>query len=89
VKVKSTLKTSEFKTTLETSVPHLKVYDPLETGFIDMSVLSEFFKKAGYGELTEDDAKIISASLHSFRVQFFFTRFECSLSSLVLSVVLL
>uniref|UniRef100_A0A0G4IEX6 EF-hand domain-containing protein n=1 Tax=Chromera velia CCMP2878 TaxID=1169474 RepID=A0A0G4IEX6_9ALVE len=36
-----------------------KVYDPLDTGFVDMNVVKEFFKNLGYGDISEDDAKIL------------------------------
>merc|ERR1719337_75613 len=36
-----------------------KVYDPHNTGFVDMEVVKTFFKELGYGEISEEDAKII------------------------------
>lgn len=36
-----------------------KVYDPHNTGFVDMDVVKSFFKELGYGEISEEDAKII------------------------------
>merc|ERR1711904_391080 len=36
-----------------------KVYDPNDTGFVDMSVVREFFQNLGYGEISDEDAKII------------------------------
>mmetsp|Transcript_46131 Transcript_46131/g.81197 ORF Transcript_46131/g.81197 Transcript_46131/m.81197 type:complete len:178 (-) Transcript_46131:98-631(-) len=36
-----------------------KVYDPQNTGFVDMDVVKTFFKELGYGEISEEDAKII------------------------------
>eukprot|EP00927_Polykrikos_kofoidii_P059037 TRINITY_DN5402_c0_g1_i1.p1 TRINITY_DN5402_c0_g1~~TRINITY_DN5402_c0_g1_i1.p1 ORF type:complete len:181 (-),score=40.94 TRINITY_DN5402_c0_g1_i1:59-601(-) len=36
-----------------------KVYDPHGTGFVDMDVVKAFFKDLGYGDLSEEDAKII------------------------------
>jgi Ca2+-binding EF-hand superfamily protein len=36
-----------------------KIYDPLETGFIDMSVLTDIFSHLGFGKLTDDDLKVL------------------------------
>eukprot|EP00747_Dinoflagellata_sp_TGD_P162415 gnl/TRDRNA2_/TRDRNA2_179984_c0_seq1.p1 gnl/TRDRNA2_/TRDRNA2_179984_c0~~gnl/TRDRNA2_/TRDRNA2_179984_c0_seq1.p1 ORF type:complete len:175 (-),score=59.05 gnl/TRDRNA2_/TRDRNA2_179984_c0_seq1:179-703(-) len=36
-----------------------KVYDPQNTGFVDLEVVKTFFKELGYGEISEEDAKII------------------------------
>jgi len=36
-----------------------KVYDPSNTGFVDIDVVKTFFKELGYGEISEEDAKII------------------------------
>jgi len=36
-----------------------KVYDPHNTGFVDMEVIKSFFKDLGYGDISEEDAKII------------------------------
>uniref|UniRef100_A0A7S2K1J0 Calmodulin n=1 Tax=Zooxanthella nutricula TaxID=1333877 RepID=A0A7S2K1J0_9DINO len=36
-----------------------KVYDPHNTGFVDMDMLKTLFKDLGYGEISEEDAKII------------------------------
>jgi len=36
-----------------------KVYDPHGTGFLDMDVVKGFFKDLGYGEISDEDAKII------------------------------
>jgi len=36
-----------------------KVYDPNSTGFVDMEVVKTFFKDLGYGDISEEDAKII------------------------------
>eukprot|EP00933_Yihiella_yeosuensis_P014808 TRINITY_DN13117_c0_g3_i1.p1 TRINITY_DN13117_c0_g3~~TRINITY_DN13117_c0_g3_i1.p1 ORF type:complete len:180 (+),score=41.42 TRINITY_DN13117_c0_g3_i1:139-678(+) len=36
-----------------------KVYDPNNTGFVDMDVVKHFFKELGYGEISDEDAKII------------------------------
>uniref|UniRef100_A0A7S2DSQ3 EF-hand domain-containing protein n=1 Tax=Alexandrium andersonii TaxID=327968 RepID=A0A7S2DSQ3_9DINO len=36
-----------------------KVYDPHGTGFIDMDVVKTFFKELGYGDISDEDAKII------------------------------
>jgi Ca2+-binding EF-hand superfamily protein len=36
-----------------------KVYDPQDTGFVDMEVVKEFFANLGYGEISDEDAKII------------------------------
>lgn len=36
-----------------------KVYDPQETGFVDMEVTREVFQTLGYGEVSEEDIRII------------------------------
>mmetsp|Transcript_59347 Transcript_59347/g.130014 ORF Transcript_59347/g.130014 Transcript_59347/m.130014 type:complete len:174 (-) Transcript_59347:61-582(-) len=36
-----------------------KVYDPNDTGFVDMSIVKEFFANLGYGDISDEDAKII------------------------------
>jgi Ca2+-binding EF-hand superfamily protein len=36
-----------------------KVYDPNDTGFVDMEVVKEFFANLNYGDISDDDAKII------------------------------
>mmetsp|Transcript_97819 Transcript_97819/g.174241 ORF Transcript_97819/g.174241 Transcript_97819/m.174241 type:complete len:180 (+) Transcript_97819:70-609(+) len=36
-----------------------KVYDPNNTGFVDMDMVKYFFKELGYGEISDEDAKII------------------------------
>jgi len=36
-----------------------KVYDPQETGFVDMEVTREIFQTLGYGEVSEEDIRII------------------------------
>jgi len=36
-----------------------KVYDPKSDGFVDMDVVKSFFKELGYGEISDEDAKII------------------------------
>ena len=36
-----------------------KVYDPNETGFVDMGIVREFFQNLGYGDISDEDAKII------------------------------
>mmetsp|Transcript_82859 Transcript_82859/g.173490 ORF Transcript_82859/g.173490 Transcript_82859/m.173490 type:complete len:172 (-) Transcript_82859:96-611(-) len=36
-----------------------KVYDPHNTGFVDMDMIRTFFKDLGYGDISDEDAKII------------------------------
>mmetsp|Transcript_98774 Transcript_98774/g.288113 ORF Transcript_98774/g.288113 Transcript_98774/m.288113 type:complete len:199 (+) Transcript_98774:3-599(+) len=36
-----------------------KVYDPHGTGFVEMDVVKTFFKELGYGDISDEDAKII------------------------------
>merc|ERR1719329_389589 len=36
-----------------------KVYDPHNTGFVDMDMVKMFFKDLGYGDISDEDAKII------------------------------
>eukprot|EP00296_Roombia_truncata_P001367 JP437133.1.p1 GENE.JP437133.1~~JP437133.1.p1 ORF type:complete len:184 (+),score=46.39 JP437133.1:1-552(+) len=36
-----------------------KVYDPQDTGFIDTEVLRDIFSKLGFGEITNEDLKIL------------------------------
>merc|ERR1712070_227283 len=36
-----------------------KVYDPQDTGFVDMAVVKEFFHNLGHGDISDEDAKII------------------------------
>lgn len=36
-----------------------KVYDPNNTGFVDMDIVKTFFKELGYGDISDEDAKII------------------------------
>jgi Ca2+-binding EF-hand superfamily protein len=36
-----------------------KVYDPHNTGFVDMDMVKTFFKDLGYGDISDEDAKII------------------------------
>eukprot|EP00386_Alphamonas_edax_P005925 GDKI01019310.1.p1 GENE.GDKI01019310.1~~GDKI01019310.1.p1 ORF type:complete len:182 (-),score=55.08 GDKI01019310.1:35-529(-) len=36
-----------------------KVYDPHDTGFVDMGVVRDFFRNLGYGDISEEDAKIL------------------------------
>eukprot|EP00931_Biecheleriopsis_adriatica_P037657 TRINITY_DN2159_c0_g2_i1.p1 TRINITY_DN2159_c0_g2~~TRINITY_DN2159_c0_g2_i1.p1 ORF type:complete len:183 (-),score=64.06 TRINITY_DN2159_c0_g2_i1:32-580(-) len=36
-----------------------KVYDPNNTGFVEMDIVKNFFKELGYGEISDEDAKII------------------------------
>mmetsp|Transcript_24736 Transcript_24736/g.70592 ORF Transcript_24736/g.70592 Transcript_24736/m.70592 type:complete len:183 (-) Transcript_24736:186-734(-) len=36
-----------------------KVYDPHNTGFVDMDKVKVFFKDLGYGDISDEDAKII------------------------------
>mmetsp|Transcript_44958 Transcript_44958/g.113945 ORF Transcript_44958/g.113945 Transcript_44958/m.113945 type:complete len:187 (+) Transcript_44958:41-601(+) len=36
-----------------------KVYDPHNTGFVDMDMIKSFFKDLGYGDISDEDAKII------------------------------
>jgi len=36
-----------------------KVYDPHNTGFVDMDMIKTFFKDLGYGDISDEDAKII------------------------------
>eukprot|EP00746_Dinoflagellata_sp_MGD_P000156 gnl/MRDRNA2_/MRDRNA2_100269_c0_seq1.p1 gnl/MRDRNA2_/MRDRNA2_100269_c0~~gnl/MRDRNA2_/MRDRNA2_100269_c0_seq1.p1 ORF type:complete len:203 (+),score=54.79 gnl/MRDRNA2_/MRDRNA2_100269_c0_seq1:74-610(+) len=36
-----------------------KVYDPNDTGFVDMNVVKDFFQGLGYGEISDEDTKII------------------------------
>merc|ERR1719408_1101860 len=36
-----------------------KVYDPHDTGFVDMNVVKDFFTNLGYGEISDEDTKII------------------------------
>jgi len=36
-----------------------KVYDPNGTGYVDMSVIKECFSSLGYGDVSDDDIKII------------------------------
>eukprot|EP00434_Breviolum_minutum_P044138 symbB.v1.2.039384.t1/scaffold6528.1/size17372/1 len=35
------------------------VYDPNNTGFVDMDIVKTFFKELGYGDISDEDAKII------------------------------
>lgn len=36
-----------------------KVYDPQDTGYVDLAVVQEFFQSLGFGELSEEDSKLI------------------------------
>lgn len=36
-----------------------KVYDPMETGFVNMEVLVDIFSHLGFGTLTEDDVRVL------------------------------
>jgi Ca2+-binding EF-hand superfamily protein len=36
-----------------------KVYDPNETGYVDMNVIKECFQDLNYGEVSDEDIKII------------------------------
>eukprot|EP00930_Biecheleria_cincta_P063278 TRINITY_DN48797_c0_g1_i1.p1 TRINITY_DN48797_c0_g1~~TRINITY_DN48797_c0_g1_i1.p1 ORF type:complete len:199 (+),score=54.52 TRINITY_DN48797_c0_g1_i1:49-597(+) len=36
-----------------------KVYDPQNTGFVDPDIVKSFFKELGYGEISDEDEKII------------------------------
>lgn len=44
-----------------------RVYDPHDTGFVDVNCLKDFFKQLGYGELSDDDAKILLATADADR----------------------
>lgn len=39
-----------------------QLYDPNDTGYVDMKTVKEFFKKAGYGLLSEGDVDAICKS---------------------------
>lgn len=36
-----------------------KVYDPNSTGYVDIEMIKEFFQNLGYGEVSDEDIKII------------------------------
>ena len=42
-----------------------KLYDPLSTGFIDISQLGKFFTAMGYGVVSDEDIAAIGKCIHS------------------------
>ena len=41
-----------------------KVYDPHDTGYVDMSIVKEFFSNLGFGEISDEDCQVVLQTVH-------------------------